>query len=779
MYPPLANSGSSPGGDSGSLGIAKLDGELHNESGSGALMPQGGPGQNLVTIPMTEEERGQWQTRIQQATDRRKHTEQAWDVLLRSYLPTVKDGPVLLKVMLHFRNVHSKIGQLFYRSPEMILTPRGPATDQLPLPAPAPPGPPPMGAPPVPGPPPPQPPPPAGAPPVPGALGGGPPAGGGLPSGGPIGLPGGAPPPTAEDTVSLKQAVLNWYLGRDGINGVRLTDEVLFDVLAWAGIGIAKVCYRVVTQPIAQPGTAGVAMGAVGPPQQIHVPIYEWWEARRLSPKKFLFDANLHSTRYDEDAAWEGMDFFASPQQICEMFNLTPDEVGNGGVDDDRLFKYDSDSNTRSKTGGLIHGVELTYKASLFDAAEKHPLKMRQLVFIDGIKDRPVVHRDSPDQTFDDRGQITDDSLIGFPYQVLTIRDLADSPYPPADSAFTDASQKELSTFRRQKIQLRDAAIGKLLVDEGAFGEDELDKLTYGDPGQIVLVQEGRLAGGSKRILDTTAQVQGTADDYRTESTIKHEVDETLGIGGNQAGTPESTVRSATETATVAAAVSARNGKEQARVIDWYVGLARKLDALLMRYATNDDYIAIAGDDGARTLAVWNARKISGRYLYDIKPDSQLFVDAARDRQQQLTLYNLAGKDPLVNRAELLKPVLRSFGHDPAKTINPPPPPQPPPPDKPNISFTFKGDDFLNPELKPILLGLLQMATAPNAPPPMIQPPHGGPMTPASPVNQHAAGHSGGVPNAPGATARLERIHPAQAESGHPGPTAPGVGRIQ
>jgi hypothetical protein len=724
--------------------LHNVDGELHNESGTGALLPSGGSGENLVQIPMSAEDVGQWQTRIQQATDRRKETELSWDVLLRSYLPKVKDGPVLLKVMLHFRNVHSKIGQLFYRSPEMILTPRGPASDALPTP--------------------PQ----AGAPSLssPPSLASGP-----MP---PAGAPA-APPAIAEQTVSLKQAVLNWYLGRDGINGVRLVDELLFDVLAWAGIGIAKVCYRVITKPVP---------GQVDPTTQqpVRVPIYEWWEARRLTPKKFLFDANLHSTRYDEDAAWEGMDFFISPQQAMELFNLNEDDVGNGGTEDDRLFKYDSDSNTRSKTGGLIHGVELTYKASLFDASEKHPLKMRQLTFIDGIKDRPVVHRDDPDQSFDQQGRITDDSRLGFPYHVLTIRDLADSPYPPADSAFTDASQKELSTFRRQKIQLRDAAIGKLLVDEGAFGETELDQIKNGEPGTTILVQEGRLAGGSKRILDTTAQVQGTADDYRTESTIKHEVDETLGIGGNQAGTPESTVRSATETATVAAAVSARNGKEQGRVVDWYIGLARKLDALLMRYATNDDYIAITGDDGARTLAMWNARKISGRYLYDIKPDSQLFVDAARDRQQQLTLYNLTGKDPLVNRQELLKPVLRSFGHDPAKTINPPPPPPPPPPpEKPSISFAFKGDDFLNPELKPILFSLLSMSVSSN-PMPMPQPgqpEHGGPMTPAEPVNQHSAGHSGGIPNAPGASARLERIHPAAAESGPPGPTAPGVGRIQ
>lgn len=712
--------------------------ELANDTGSGALLPQGGPGQQLVLIPMAEAEVGEWQERIRMAVERRTREEDKWDVLLKSYLPEVKKGPVNLKVMLHFRNVHTKIGQLFYRSPEVILTPRGPASNPLAIP--------------------------------PHVVAGAPTS---TPSpslaSGPAGPPGApaTPPPTAEQTISLKQAVLNWFLGRDGINAVRLMDELLFDVLAWSGLAACKICYRVVTREV--PGQVDPATG-----QPVRVPIHEWWEARRLSPKKLLFNADLHSTRFDEDATWEGMDFYMSPRQAMTEFNLTEDEVGQGAADDDRLYKHDSDSGTQGKHGGMIHGVDLTYKASVF-SDEPHPLKMRQLVFLDTVRERPVVHRDSIDQTFDAQGRLTDDSLIGFPYHILTVRDLADSPFPPADSAFTDASQKELSTFRRQKIALRDNAIGKHLYDEAAFGETELDILKWGDSGSYVAVQEGRLAGGGKRILDTTAQVTGTPDDYRTETSIKHDVDETLGIGSTQAGTPESTVRSATEIATVQTAVAGRMAKEQGRAIDFYLGLVRKLDALLMRYATNDEYIAIAGEDGARTLTVWNNQKISGRFLYDIKPDSQLFVDVARDRQQQLTLYNLTGKDPLVNRSELLKGLFRAFGHDPAKAINPPAPPPPPQPDKPNISFAFKGDDFMNPVLAPTLMEILAKAEQLPPPPPMQQPPHGGPMASGSPINQHAAGHSGDVPNGPGAMPREARLHPAQHEAG--APAVPGTGR--
>jgi hypothetical protein len=667
--------------------------------GSGDPQPHGGDPSSLVTIPMTPEEVSDWRDRIKRATDRRAKAEATWDILLKAYIPVVQEGPQDPKVHLHFRNVHTKIGQLFYRSPELQLMPRRPALNQIPNPMP-----------PMPGMPPP-------------------------------------PPLSAEMTVSIKQEVLNLHLGREGVNAVRLMDELLFDALAWAGLMASKISYRVVTKTIQQPVTrpnpmTGVpepALDATGQPQMqsVPVPVHEWYEWDRLSPKKVLFNDDLHSTRYDEHATFTGYDFFMSPAATMREFGVTEDEA-KAGTEDDRVYKHDTDTVGRSKASGLVHGVALYYKASVF-SDEPHPLAIRELIFLDSIPDRPVVHRLCEYQTFDAQGKLTDDSMVGFPVHLGSLRDLADSPYPMADSAFTDSNQKELSTFRRQKVALRDAAIGKYLVDEGAFGEGELDKFKNGPAGDTILMQEGRLAGGSKRIIDTTAQVMGTADDYRTESTIKHEADETLGIGSNQAGTPEATVRSATEIATVQTAVAGRLEKEQSRAIDYYLNGVRKFDSLLMRYATMTDYVTITGQDGAKIMAAWNNQVIAGKYLYDIKPDSQLRVDTAKDRQQTLALYNLTAKDPLVNRAEILKKVFRQFGYDPAHALLPP-----------------------------------DQAAA------MMQPPHGGPAAGGDAVNQHQAGQSGNVPNGPGTQgeSRQGRMHPGAAEGGAP-PTPSVPGRVQ
>ena len=91
--------------------------------------PPPSPEGELVSIPLSEEEVGQWRQRIQQSIDRREQEEARWEILLKEYLPTVKAGneTEALKVNTHFRNVQTKIGLLFVRRPEIQLTPKGPA----------------------------------------------------------------------------------------------------------------------------------------------------------------------------------------------------------------------------------------------------------------------------------------------------------------------------------------------------------------------------------------------------------------------------------------------------------------------------------------------------------------------------------------------------------------------------------------------------------------------------------------------------------------------------
>lgn len=654
------------------------------------------PGQ-LVQLPMTPAEVREWWKRIERSDARIKAREDKWDILLNEYLPTVsKSGEAeTVKTNGHFRNVHSKIGQLFYRSPDLLLSPDDPSPAQNQMPNP-------------------------------------------MQQFAPIdpmtGVQQQLPPLQMEDIIAVKQAVLKKKMGRDGIKGNRLMDQMLFDVLAWAGIGCCKVGYRCVFKPIQRPKMIpdpnaiaqtqqyGAVLGVNGAPpppmvpqtdimgkpvmETINVPVHEEWYARRFSPKKVIFNDDLRSSMFDEDATMMGMHFYLSPRDAVKKFGITEEEASKA-ASDDRIHEYQEDQQG-DKTPGLVECVELYVKASVY-TDEVHPLALNQLILIKGMQDRPVVWRPDPDQEFDpNTGKLTKDSRIGFPYRVLTIRDLADSPFPPSDSAFTNSLIKQQNTWRRQSIRLRDACIGKYLYDSGAFGPEEIEQLKNGEIGDFIGVGEGKMQAGVEKIFAATTRLTGSVDDQRGQQAIKQDMNETLGISSVQSGVENDTVRTATEIHDVGSAMQARNEKELGRVVDCYLDIVRIIDQLLMRYMDQDEYINIAGDEGASRIQMWNGSMVSGKYLYDIAPDSQLRVDSANEFLQDAKLYNLAAPDPLFNRAYMLRRMARRRGLDPAKVV-------------------------LDPMAQ------------------LTQPPHGGPSGQGGMVSQHQNSNSGQMPNAPGA----------------------------
>jgi len=479
-------------------------------------------------------------------------------------------------------------------------------------------------------------------------------------------------------------------------------------------------------QPLMDPMTGQPVM------QTVQVPIHEEFYATRISPGKLLLDELLKSTRHDKLSRWIGHEFFVSKRQATRDWGLDPGLL-QGSAEDDRVYQHDEDvtAHETSKSQDMVHGYEIFYKCAFFRDDAYHPEAIDHLILIDNLKEETVVCRPSPDQTFDEQGKLTDDSLVGFPIKVGVIRDLADSPYPPADAAFTNAQVKALNTSRQQSLQLRDAAVGKFLYDTGAIDDEDLQRIRDGRVGDFIGVKDGILAGGADRVIVPMTQVKATQDDYHGSQIIKQDMDETLGISASQAGSPLSTVRSATEVAEFSQSSAGRVEKEQSRVIQFYLSIVKALDTLIVRYARGENYVSVVGEDGARSIMMWNKQLISGRYSYDIKPDSQLRVDTKMDRQQKMNFYNLAAKDPLFNRAIVLRDIGRDFGYDPSKVVATP--------------------------------AMQMMQPPPEAP-------AGGPM------DKHQSERSGGKPNAPGSQGQgREARNPALG----PPPPGPPPGRPQ
>lgn len=695
----------------------------------------------LVTLPeMTEEELGEWFLRIDRSIQRRKTREEKWDQLIQEYLPIVsKSGEAeTVKMNLHFRNVHTKMASLFYQRPDLILTSKdpGPANNTMP------------------------------SPPPPGGM-----------------QPGQRPPAPVkmEDIIAIKQAVLNDKLGEGGIDAEELMDELTFDLLAWADISCCKVGYRCVSKVTKQPkliqdptapamqGVLGITPSTqprmvpdpTGATEDVPVTIYEEWYARRLSPKKLLLDDALFSARIDKDSTWIGMEFFMSQARAMKKpeeggLGLSEDEA-KAAAKDDRRAIYESDA-AATESVGLVHGYEIYCLASVHGGNNPHPQAINQLILIENLKDRPVAWRPCVDQEFDQSGRLTKDSIDTFPILTMKLRTLADSPYSPSDAAFTNSHIKQISTWRRQSVKMRDNAAGRYAYDKGAFDVGELDALKNGTVGDWLGIEDGKMAQGLDKIVAPIAQAHMTQDDYRGMELLKRDHDEMLGIGSTQSGTPEATVQTATQISQMSQALASRNRKEQAKVIKLYLKIVRMLDQLLMRYATESEYVLVGGDEAAAKPLLWNNKLISGRYLYKISPDSQLSADSEADFRLTLQYYNLTAQDPLSNRLYVLKRLARMRNLDPAKAILPPPPSTSHTP-KPNVSITLKGEDLqtitdpVTGKQKPInqvAYDLVMQQPVPALPPGTAGslPPHGGAGDSA---NKHHQDTSGQRPNEPGA----------------------------
>jgi len=552
-----------------------------------------------------------------------------------------------------------------------------------------------------------------------------------------------------EPVVLIKQAVLNDKLGPNGVDAKRLLDKTIFDVLCPAGWGATKIGYDVTTRPVTQqiphpiPGFPPIE-------QTIDVPVYEEWFWEHFSPKKLLVPDDYHDNVFDK-APWLGMEFSMPLIAAKRKFHL-PDDFTATSSEDPYVFADSTGQGASSaQSRNLVTGVEIWYRAALEDEAVFHPELLRKLVLIDGMRDRPATHKNSPYQELDAQGRLTADSMIGNPIHVLTIRDVTDSAYIRSDSSMTRDLVDQLSKFLTTQVKQRDTSIPMRLVDEGVITPDVMKKITDGDYGAFIPVPEGRLEPPP---IVEIARAQYPRENYEGQARIERQLAKTLALDSNQMGARDEVDRTATELTLVQNNASMRLKAERNRVIQFFLAGVRKFDSLLQRFATEPQVIQIVGPDGAKQWATWDKHTIAGRYAYQIKPDSGIDLDEATTRKQALDAYNFLAKDPLVDRSYLLAELAPALHLDPQRLKAQP---EPPKPDRPTLGFSFKGEDLLNPLAVAVMIqGGVQVT------PDMIQQAHtliqtatGIPAPPISPLP--------GVPGMPTTT----------PTPGHPGPPPP------
>lgn len=645
-----------------------------------------------VELPMSPEEIAAWWGRVDRALEARKPHEDRWEKLLKAYLPPTGDGADMgaINSNIHFRNTEQKKDTIYFRDPTLTLIPLEPLKDGIQ---------------------------------------------------GPDGKT-----YTAEDVVSIKQAVLSKLLGRDGVNLKRLAGELLFDILQPGGMAFSVIGYErdlvEVDQDVLDPMT-GLPTGET---QKVPVPIFEEWRWDHLSLKKGLIPHDFRSLRFDR-APWLGYKFTSPLEQAKREYKL-PDDFAANATSDTATFKATSSGKDDGTTTPMVEGVVIWYYASQFDPSVTHRQLMRRLVLIKGLTDRAAKHTKSPYQTLDPDGRLSKDSMIGNPIHIFTLRDLSDSAYLPSDAAMTDPLVRQENTWASQDIALRDANIPRFLYDDSLA--EAIKKLQTATVGEGAPVESGKLQQGIEKLIATLPKLEKAAADVQGRAAIRQMIAETLGLGANQGGSVNDKVLSATEISSANQTAGIRTKAEQGRFMDDLLAGVRKFDALVVRFADTEDYVTWEGQNGAKRMAQWNGKMLAARMAYDIVPDSQLDVDMAQKRAAHVQYANLTMNAPETNRLEALREMARDFGKDPSKMVQQPPPKQPEIP-TPNISIASADLNPLLPQYANVYQVLTQqgiknlvppnpMALL-NQPPPPIEDQHGGALEGSGehgPVSKHA-----------------------------------------
>jgi hypothetical protein len=645
-------------------------------------------------IPMSADDLAAWWGRVDQAVRARKDRETRWETLLRSYLPTT--DPDTLNSNIHFRNTEQKKDTIFYRSPDLILTPLFPLQDVT------------------------------------------------------IGPDG--QQHTAEDIVSIKQAILKAKLGAGGVDLKWLANELLFDILQVSGCGPSYIAYECDKVPVPDPMTG----------EPVPVTIHEEWTWRKFSSKKLLIPHDWRSQRYD-DAPWMGFQG-VKPLALAKQEGLVPADFEPNATRDEHVFDTPQTGGVMREagTGQLLEFVELWYRPAVIDGSVTHRQLQRRLVLVRGLE-TPAKHVKSPYQSLDpNSGRLTADSMEGYPIHVVTLRDMPDAAYVPSDAQMTDPLVRQMNRWVSQDIKMRDANIPKFLYDHRI--KTALEILASGDEGDGAGVDASILAAGIDRVIAQLPRLEKAMSDIQGRAAIEQKINETLALGPNQSGTTNDKVLSATEISTAQATSNVRTSAEQDRFMSQILQGVRKYDSLLQRFATEQDYVSWVGRDGSKKLTMWDQTLIAGRYAYDIAPDSQLKIDAAQKRAQDLQYANLVSNAPETNRAEVLREAARDFGKDPSRMVQPPPPKQAEPP---KVALSFTGADMSNPVVLDILTKL-GVQVDPAAIQTMLQMTHGGMVAPGA-----GTGNVIGSQPTPGIGGAPPQTGPHHALEGTPGGLEP------
>ena len=519
-----------------------------------------------------------------------------------------------------------------------------------------------------------------------------------------------------QSTRIFREVLQREATNKRGMNTKALMNKLLFDTLA-IGLGACVVGYERFTSGTKQievgrrplnpeeiaMAEAGIMpdgaipdeqMGAVMPiledvPNQIAWRLF----ASRISPGRLYIPSDFTGSDYSTEADWLGFDFRV-PIHVAKGnkdWNIKNDVRPSPEDDDDLMVERGMRT---AKDEHTIKVREVWCFARRIYPNIPHPDTLRRMLFIEG-QDEPVLVEDGKHQEFDESGRMVR-GLTELPIKVLTLRYLSDNWTPPSDAWITKRLSDELSAFRTQMVVHRKEARPLRWINVESIVDESVK----------ALVQKGKyngiipVSGDGNQFMGQIAQAQFPRDNYTGNDYVKSDIDRAWALGANQSGEAEGVT--ATESANIAKATETRLSAEKGLVIDFWLSIMETASKLLQMHLTEEDYVQVVGEQGAKEVIAFTQDDIQGEFLFRITPDSAERPDAVKDREAATNRWNLMSNSPFSNTEELHKDTMRKLGSEDDRFTRSPEPPQP---EGPRVSLTLKSESLspLAPEFQNVM----------------------------------------------------------------------------
>lgn len=544
-----------------------------------------------------------------------------------------------------------------------------------------------------------------------------------------------------EVSPAYQQAVPVWAKKvNDAIDAAKVgvvLDENVPDCVNAAGIAACLIAFESRTQskmmPSVPPDVAQMMqlMGQKVPTQPVEQVIDSRITADRIAPEDLLWPLEFTGSNFDK-ASWLGHSGTAHWAKAKGMFKLkdTDRDLVTGGHPrevDERATRPAAEEG--SKEADMVYYDEIFYWSHLFDENETHFAAIHRLVFVHGL-DEPVI-----DEPWTGQQRAQDGSVIGsleFPIRVLTLTYVSGDAIPPSDSAMGRPHVDELIALQQDKQKQRTNSVPFRWVDVNRLDPIVLDSIQRGTWQGIVPVN-----GSGERALGEVARANYPAESYEYERWLKTELQDSWQISGDQLGSGAPASRSATASNIVQQHFTTRVSYERNRTVAYFIGIVKVIAGLMALYGkfTPEEEEALKG---------WDRKALSNQFIYDIRADSTVVLDAQQRIERLSAFLNLTAKSGWVDVGPVIRELADLSGVDPS-VVRPPAPPKPEP-----ITLTHRSsglEELLNPLFLAFLVAHEQapkpehieaakkMLLASNLPPepPQVAPPGAGTLPAGAP----------------------------------------------